>query len=511
MGTLCGDLNQRHRLVFDAGAEGGASASNVWVAASNVRGARVRVQHLVSALGKMESRSKLAHAGESPPKGGRPAASSRADGSYGDERKRSAWALHESFESMREQTRKGCVLPLCRLIKDLSRGGEIDGHTRAAAVTALKAVAVNSSVCREAVVANGGVKILVNAATHGDEALREDVTEILGDLALTPVTREALALDSSALLFLLRYKVARDRDAAPAATNKTIVANADRALKHLSTEPALVYLRALESCVDRMNGWDAVRSVRAERRSLVSTVGLALLRPGFDELLRLVCRGLETETRHVQAARAMVEHGAVGPLLDCLRVRDAAIIESVASGLASLLNHVSDASQIDHGERRLVADRLLSLIWPLSHRAARTVQAVFRRRKRGAGDGGRAAREVAFVPVSPQLVGHLALALERADSRHDLGGYLVSNGALEALSARMTPDWHRHDEETTRASDRERMSARASAARASTAAAPNRLPPVVQVLIFEVLCYAPSDHHGYNLLVGGGRSWSKSF
>ena len=113
--------------------------------------------------------------------------------------------------------------------------------------------------------------------------------------------------------------------------------------------------------------------------------------------------------------------------------------------------------------------------------------------------------------MSPQLVGHLALALERADSRHDLGGYLVSNGALEALSARMTPDWHRHDEETTRASDRERMSARASAARASTAAAPNRLPPVVQVLIFEVLCYAPSDHHGYNLLVGGGRSWSKSF
>ena len=68
MGTLCGDLNQRHRLVFDAGAEGGASASNVWVAASNVRGARVRVQHLVSALGKMESRSKLAHAGESPPR-----------------------------------------------------------------------------------------------------------------------------------------------------------------------------------------------------------------------------------------------------------------------------------------------------------------------------------------------------------------------------------------------------------------------------------------------------------
>ena len=85
------------------------------------------------------------------------------------------------------------------------------------------------------------------------------------------------------------------------------------------------------------------------------------------------------------------------------------------------------------------AVRLLSLVWPLSHRAARTVQQAFMRKRHNQNWGG-----CALVVATPRLVGLLALALERADLHLDLGLYLVRRGAVQEIKCRgasriMTP------------------------------------------------------------------------
>ena len=90
------------------------------------------------------------------------------------------------------------------------------------------------------------------------------------------------------------------------------MANAERALTHQSPTPALVYHAALATCVRKVDAWATLsghvtvqRAARGQKKLTQAkgfrweTIGLALLRPGIDELLQLVCRGLETETRCV--------------------------------------------------------------------------------------------------------------------------------------------------------------------------------------------------------------------
>lgn len=405
----------------------------------------------------------------------------RAPSTIGEDEKKD---LDEALGPVWRDAKMGCVPALVLLA-----AAPHDPATSDAAVAALRVVVENSTTCREALVAYDGVRALVGAAARGGARLRKDVTEIVADLALAPATRRALMQNSSAMLLLLKFKV-RGQSAGDEDAEST--AHAERALRTLHATPALVYRTALETCVARVDAWSRLgrfEKAANPRDALTATVGLALLRPGIDELLQLVCRGLEAESRHAGAADALLRHHTLRLLLRCLRVRDAAVVASVSGALAALLQRVgAREARLKPDEVEAVADAILSLVWPLSHRAARAVQHLFRARR----DGARSRPRAALVPVTPRLVGVLALALERADLDLGLGGYLVRSGALGALAARITPDWHRQDEtfldgsETGRglyggmgAGDR---NAACNRERASTAAGPRQLPPVVQVL-----------------------------
>ena len=336
--------------------------------------------------------------------------------------------------------------------------------------------------------AHGGVRALVVAYARGDARCRADVMDALAALALTAKSLAELKTDSAALLLLLRFKAAAASSTSEASAQTT--AHAERALGHIAASPALVFVYALQTCAKQVDKFqrpwikDARRGwVLADAPDRDASVGVGLLRPGIDDLLRLACNGVEAEARHGGAADVLVSHGALKLLDDIIKVRDAAVVATVAGALASLLQQVG-SRPCDDATRdtcKDVADRLLSLVWPLSHRAARTVQQAFMRKRHNQNWGG-----CALVVATPRLVGLLALALERADLHLDLGLYLVRRGALDALAARLAPDGHARDEVFGARVDDSHLGlgdrhAAADAVRAS-AAAPRHLPPVVQVL-----------------------------
>ena len=347
-----------------------------------------------------------------------------------------------------------------------------DAPAAAAAARCIRIVVENSTTCRDALVAHGGVRALVVAYSRGDTRCRADCMDALAALALTASSLGALKTDAAALTLLLRFKASSNMASAQT------TAHAERALGHIAASPALVFTYALETCAAHVRRWSRAKPGRD------ASVGIGLLRPGIDDLLRLACNGLEAEARHAVAADELVAHGAVELLVDIIKVRDATIVATVAGALASLLQQVgSRTSDAMRDTCRDVADRLLSLVWPLSHRAARTVQQAFmRKRDRHIDWGG-----CALVVATPRLVGLLALALERADLHLDLGLYLVRRGALDALAARLAPDGHARDEVFGARVDDAHLGlgdrhAAASNSRASIGAAPRHLPPVVQVL-----------------------------
>ena len=364
-----------------------------------------------------------------------------------------------------------------------------DVAAAAAAARCLRVVVENSTACREALVAHGGVRALVVAYARGDARCRADVMDALAALALTAKSLAELKTDSAALLLLLRFKAAAASSTSEASAQTT--AHAERALGHIAASPALVFVYALQTCAKQVDKFqrpwvkDARRGwVLADAPDRDASVGVGLLRPGIDDLLRLACNGVEAEARHGGAADVLVSHGALKLLDDIIKVRDAAVVATVAGALASLLQQVG-SRPCDDATRNTckdVADRLLSLVWPLSHRAARTVQQAFMRKRHNQNWGG-----CALVVATPRLVGLLALALERADLHLDLGLYLVRRGALDALAARLAPDGHARDEVFGARVDDSHLGlgdrhAAADAVRASVGAAPRHLPPVVQVL-----------------------------
>ena len=144
----------------------------------------------------------------------------------------------------------------------------------------------------------------------------------------------------------------------------------------LARQEYLSSLYALQTCAKQVDKFqrpwvkDARRdgsSPRAPDRD--ASVGVGLLRPGIDDLsLRLACNGVEAEARHGGAADVLVSHGALKLLDDIIKVRDAAVVATVAGALASLLQQVG-SRPCDDATRdtcKDVADRLLSLVWPLS-------------------------------------------------------------------------------------------------------------------------------------------------
>ena len=302
--------------------------------------------------------------------------------------------------------------------------------------------------------AHGGVRALVVAYARGDARCRADVMDALAALALTAKSLAELKTDSAALLLLLRFKAAAASSTSEASAQTT--AHAERALGHIAASPALVFVYALQTCAKQVDKFqrpwikDARRGwVLADAPDRDASVGVGLLRPGIDDLLRLACNGVEAEARHGGAADVLVSHGALKLLDDIIKVRDAAVVATVAGALASLLQQVG-SRPCDDATRdtcKDVADRLLSLVWPLSHRAARTVQQAFMRKRHNQNWGG-----CALVVATPRLVGLLALALERADLHLDLGLYLVRRGALDALAARLPPTATRATRSSARAS-----------------------------------------------------------
>lgn len=147
---------------------------------------------------------------------------------------------NEIDAAMKQRSKNGC-LPILSLLIGAGRC-EVDLTVRSAAVAAVKEIAINSTICSEAICAHDGVKNLVVAAHVGDHSLRRNVAFIFSLIAMMPSTRGQLLKNYRALLLLLQLQAVRDnlslRD-----TNH-VVASAGLALKYLSEESALVNLKA---------------------------------------------------------------------------------------------------------------------------------------------------------------------------------------------------------------------------------------------------------------------------
>ena len=361
------------------------------------------------------------------------------------------------LKSIQVRSQNGC-LPGLTLLAGAKGRSDVDILVRAAAVAALKEIASNSTICSEALCAWDGVTRLVTAARVGNHPLRRNVAYIFSLIAMTPSIRRQLLENYQALLLLLQLQALRDN---PHVDDDTqVVAYAAKALKCLSTNSALVYLEALKTCVKRIDTWKTpiLNTATDLYHGSTTTIGVALLGPGYQELLQLALQGLGDAASHSEMADVLIGNRGIETLLECLQIRDANIITSTARTLAALVNHIVAFETKKRSQSKAIVcrviDRILLLVWPYAHRAARTLQRLCRKQiarrwsktvHHGAHDALDA--HITLVPVSAALVGMAATAIERVARDHGLGDYLVHQGALEALAARLTPDGYKHDEE----------------------------------------------------------------
>ena len=380
-------------------------------------------------------------------------------------------------EMIKLRSSTGC-LPVLTLLAGAKGRGDVDILVRAAAVSALKEIASNSTICSEALCAHDGVKQLVTAAHVGNHPLRRNVAYIFSLIAMTPSIREQLLTNYQALLLLLQLQALRDNPYID--DDAQVVACAAKALKYLSTNSALVYLEALKICVKRIDSWKALpercssilqqqtdddddadkkRKKYTSVSQQTTTIGVALLGPGYQELLQLALHGLGDAASHSEMADVLIGSQGIETLLECLQIRDAGIITTTARTLAALVNHIVAFERRSQSKAIVcrVIDQILLLVWPYTHRAARTLQRLCRskfaaRLKRqnvviNDEKNPNKNAHITLVPVSATLVAMAATAIERVARDHGLGDYLVHQGAVEALAARLTPDAYKHDEE----------------------------------------------------------------
>lgn len=201
----------------------------------------------------------------------------------------------------------------------------------------------------------------------------------------------------------------------------------------------------------RVEVWNT--NVVSKKASILSTVGVSLLGNGYRELLDLALRGLDDAASHSETAGLLIESDGIDLLIRCLCIREADILMPTARTLAALAYHVVAHEKHQNSSVLVckVIDHLLLIVWPFAHRAARTLQTLCRERRKKRlhiqDDLFISPLAVTLVPVTSALVGLAAATIERAACDHGLGDYLVQNGAMEALVARLTPDGYKHDED----------------------------------------------------------------
>ncbi|CAN0153209.1 unnamed protein product, partial [Pylaiella littoralis] len=264
----------------------------------------------------------------------------------------------------------GCIPLLLAMARQGRSNAELGAilMEQEVALCVLKDLASANNLCREAIVAHGGMPVLVQAAESCSAKARRAVAGLLAELSICPGQRDAFK-QAGGLLLLLYFQRSKDPEERSQAVS---------ALKKYGSDALSIYLAIARSSMD-------VLQKLFLRGGSSNTVGRGLIRPTHDRQLREAAEGLAVCAVHKTSAASILSARGLPMILEMLRVRDFDVQYSCIRALLHLIRHDGEPFSQTMGEadKRAAIHQLTCIVRPVRERAARLLQTRLREFQKG--------------------------------------------------------------------------------------------------------------------------------